>query len=150
MIKDITKINLNRYPWIPIRVAVTITLLLCMSNHSIAQKGSMIVRIAEIEIQPEHLTAYKAILKHEAQESVRLEEGVIAIFPMFQKQNSTKVRILEIYKDEKAYQNHLKTKHFLKYQNTSLEMVKSLKLVDMHVLDPKTMSKIFIKMADDQ
>lgn len=70
-----------------------------MDNIAHAQQQEMIVRISEIEIHPEHLDEYKAILKEEAEASVRLEEGVIAIFPMFQKDNPTQVRILEMYKD---------------------------------------------------
>ena len=57
----------------------------------------MLVRISEIQIHLEHLDEYNAILKEEAEASVRLEPGVISIFPMYQKGNPTEVRILEIY-----------------------------------------------------
>ncbi|MGB5553264.1 MAG: antibiotic biosynthesis monooxygenase, partial [Flavobacteriaceae bacterium] len=40
----------------------------------------MMVRIAEIEIHPEYLEEYIAILKLEAEASVRLEAGVICIY----------------------------------------------------------------------
>jgi quinol monooxygenase YgiN len=106
----------------------------------------MLVRISEIQIHLEHLDEYNAILKEEAEASVRLEPGVISIFPMYQKGNPTEVRILEIYADREAYESHLKTPHFLKYKTTTLEMVKSLKLVDMDTLDPETMSVMFKKM----
>ena len=106
----------------------------------------MIVRMSEIEILPEHLEEYKAILQEEAEASVRLEKGVISIFPMYQKENPTQVRILEIYADRQAYESHLKTPHFQKYKTTTLKMVKSLKLVDMDGIDVPTMTKIFRKM----
>ncbi len=130
----------------PIRAILAIVMLFCMDNIAHAQQQEMIVRISEIEIHPEHLDEYKAILKEEAEASVRLEEGVIAIFPMFQKDNPTQVRILEMYKDQVAYQSHLKTEHFLKYKTTTLHMVKSLKLVDMDALDLDTAVQIFNKM----
>ncbi|WP_241791307.1 MBL fold metallo-hydrolase [Sphingobacterium rhinopitheci] len=117
-----------------------------MNNIAHAQQQEMMVRISEIEILPQHLEEYKAILKEEAEASVRLEEGVIAIFPMFQKDNPTQVRILEMYKDNEAYQSHLKTEHFLKYKTMTLQMVKSLKLVDMDALDMETAVQIFNKM----
>jgi quinol monooxygenase YgiN len=104
------------------------------------------VRISEIEIHPQHLEEYKTILRHEAEASVKLERGVIAIFPMFQKDNPTQARILEIYSDPQAYQSHLKTEHFLKYKTTTLHMVKSLKLVDMEALDLEAATWIFIKL----
>ena len=144
MTKNIIKnrICLN-YPIWAIRVIV---MLLCMNNIAHAQQQEMMVRISEIEILPQHLEEYKAILKEEAEASVRLEEGVIAIFPMFQKDNPTQVRILEMYKDNEAYQSHLKTEHFLKYKTMTLQMVKSLKLVDMDALDMETAVQIFNKM----
>ena len=104
------------------------------------------VRIAEIEVDPNYIEEYTAILKEEAEASVRLESGVICIYPMFQKESPTKIRILEIYANEAAYQAHLKTPHFLHYKKTTLNMVKSLKLVDMEAIDEANMSKIFGKM----
>ncbi|MCS4229266.1 MBL fold metallo-hydrolase [Sphingobacterium sp. BIGb0165] len=117
-----------------------------MNNTLHAQQQEMMVRISEIEIHPQHLEEYKIILKEEAEASVRLEKGVIAIFPMFQKDNPTQVRILEMYKDQEAYQSHLKTEHFLKYKTTTLHMVKALKLVDMDALDPDAAVQIFKKV----
>ena len=121
-------------------------MLFCMHNIAYAQEQEVMVRIAEIEIHPQHLEGYKTMLKEEAEASVRLEKGVIAIFPMFQKDNPALVRILEIYKDRQAYQSHLKTEHFLKYKTTTFQMVKSLKLVDMDALDMATATQIFTKL----
>ncbi len=109
-------------------------------------KEDMLIRISEIEIEPNFLDEYNAILKEEAEASVRLEPGVIAIFPMFQKDAITQIRIIEIYANEDAYQSHLQTPHFKYYKTETLNMVKSLKLVDMESLDPETMSTIFQKM----
>ncbi|QMU26509.1 putative quinol monooxygenase [Adhaeribacter radiodurans] len=115
---------------------------------AIAQKNEMLIRISEIEIYPESLSAYKAILKEEAAASVRLEPGVISIFPMYQQKDSTQIRILEIYASKEAYQSHIKSPHFQKYKTTTLSMVKSLQLIDMEALDPKTMQQIFSKLKD--
>ncbi|HEY1196544.1 antibiotic biosynthesis monooxygenase family protein [Flavobacterium sp.] len=115
------------------------------SNIVSAQKKDQMVRMSEIEIVPEYLEQYKAILKEEAETYVRLEPGVIAIFPMFQKENPNQVRVLEIYADKESYQSHLKTPHFLVYKTSTLKMVKALKLVDMDVLDVETMLEMFKK-----
>jgi len=122
-------------------------LLLTFSDMS-AQNKDMIVRISEIEIHPEYLSEYKAILKEEASASVKLEPGVLAIFPMYQKTDSTQIRILEIYNDNDAYQSHLKTPHFQKYKTTTIKMVKSLKLLDMNTIDPESMKMLFKKMIE--
>ena len=60
-------------------------------------------------------------------------------------EDSTKIRILEIYASEEAYQQHLKTDHFQKYKQGTLHMVKDLKLPTMKPLDPETMKLIFTK-----
>jgi quinol monooxygenase YgiN len=109
------------------------------------QQTEIMVRVSEIEIVSSYLEEYKAILKEEAAASVRLEPGVIAIFPMYQKEHPTQVRILELYANREAYESHLQTSHFQRYKTTTLRMVKSLKLVDMGVVDAETMSRIFRK-----
>jgi quinol monooxygenase YgiN len=106
----------------------------------------MLIRISEIQIHPNYLTEYISILKEEAEASVRLEPGVISIFPMFQKEDSTEFRILEIYRNREAYESHLKTPHFKKYKTTTLDMVESLKLTDMVAIDEETMLDIFSKL----
>ncbi|AHW60866.1 antibiotic biosynthesis monooxygenase [Draconibacterium orientale] len=107
----------------------------------------MMIRISEIEIEPEYLNEYLSILKEEARASVELEPGVISIYPMFQKENPNEIRILEIYTDKKAYENHLQTPHFKHYKTTTLKMVKSLELIDMSAIDEQTMPKIFKKIG---
>lgn len=106
----------------------------------------VMVRISEIEIFPEFLEEYKMILKEEAAASVKIEPGVIAIFPMYQKENPTQLRIVEIYADRAAYQSHLQTPHFQHYKGSTLNMVKLLKLIDMESLDKETMLEIFKKL----
>ena len=108
--------------------------------------GDKIVRIAEIEVDSTYLDEYKSILKEESEASVRLEPGVICIFPTLQKDHPTQVSILEIYANKEAYQAHLKTPHFLKYKTTTQNMVKSLRLIDMEALDSTTMAFIFSKL----
>ncbi|HXR84425.1 MAG TPA: carboxymuconolactone decarboxylase family protein [Hanamia sp.] len=106
----------------------------------------MIVRISEIEIVPEYREEYNAILKEEEVASVKKEPGVIAIFPMYEKENPNQIRIVEIYANNAAYHSHLKTPHFQHYKTNTLKMVKSLKLVDMESLDEETMLEIFKKL----
>lgn len=111
-----------------------------------AQEQQMMVRISEIQIDANHLAEYKAILKEESAASVRLEPGVIAIFPMYERESDTEFRILEMYADRVAYESHLKTPHFLKYKSATSDMVKSLKLVDMQAIDAAAMPAMFKKL----
>lgn len=143
MLKETTQ-DLLTSTWL-LRLLFALLCVLCLTHNSSAQETGVKVRIAEITLFPEHLVEYKALLQEEAEASLRLEKGVIAIFPMFQQTDSTQLRILEIYKDEAAYQSHLKTAHFLKYKNGTLQMVKTLKLVEMDALDLDMAALIFKK-----
>lgn len=127
-------------------LCIVFTTVFFISGTMSAQKKEMMVRIAEIEIYREHLSQYKAILKEESAASVKLEPGVLAIFPMYQKSDSTQIRIIEIYNDTDAYQSHLKTPHFQKYKTTTTKMVKALKLVEMNTIDPESMKMLFRKI----
>ena len=108
-------------------------------------RATMIVRIAEIEVHPKYLEDYLSAAKDVGLESVKNEPGVICIFPNQLKDDSTKFRIVEIYRDQEAYQHHLTTPHFQAYKQGTLHMVKSLNLVDISPLDIEAMSLIFRK-----
>ena len=110
-----------------------------------SHQGEMLVRLAEIEIYPQYLTAYLAAAKEIQQESLKTEPGVLCLFPTQMKEDSTQIRILEIYASQEAYQHHIQTTHFMKYKQGTLHMVKSLKLQDLSPLSPETMKTIFKK-----
>ncbi len=107
--------------------------------------ANRIVRIAEIEVYPQYLEEYLTIANEVDRLSIEREPGVICLYPMQSAEDSTKIRILEIYASEEAYQQHLKTDHFQKYKQGTLHMVKDLKLPTMKPLDPETMKLIFKK-----
>ena len=107
--------------------------------------SGMIVRLAEIEVYPQYLKEYIAYADEVDRASVEQEPGVICLFPMQSAEDSTQIRILEIYASETAYQQHLKTTHFQRYKTGTAHMVKSLELPTMQPLDPETMKLIFRK-----
>ena len=111
-----------------------------------AQDNKMMIRISEIEIDSVYLHEYIHILQVESKASVQKEPGVIAIFPMYQKESPTQIRILEIYANQAAYEDHIKSPHFQAYKSGTLKMVKSLKLIDMNCIDPETMEELFRKL----
>ena len=72
------------------KYSLMIILLLVSILRVSAQNNSMMIRVAELEIDSNYLEDYKKILKEESEASVRLEPGVISIYPMYQ--NSTQRR----------------------------------------------------------
>lgn len=94
------------------------------------------VRLSLITVDPAQLDAYNAFLKEEIEASMRLEPGVLSLYAVAEKNHPNKITILEIYADEDAYQSHIKTPHFLKYKQGTLNMVQDLQLLDVNPLIP--------------
>ena len=115
------------------------------SQKSKVESPELIVRIAEIEVNEGYLEQYLAAAHNVGTKSVETEPGVICIFPMQVKKQPNTIRIVEIYRDQEAYQSHLRTPHFMEYKQGTLHMVKSLKLVDTNPLAPESMPFIFKK-----
>jgi quinol monooxygenase YgiN len=89
-----------------------------------------IVRMAEIEVDPEHLEAYRALLAEEIAASVAFEDGVLSLNAVAIKGSPNKIRILEVYASEAAYEAHLRAPHFLTYKSKAAGMVTSLMLLE--------------------
>jgi quinol monooxygenase YgiN len=87
------------------------------------------IQLAEIEIDPAQLEAYKAAVKEHIETAVRVEPGVLVLYAVSDKSDPTQVRVFEIYRDIAAYRLHLETEHFKRYKATTEKMVKSLKLI---------------------
>jgi quinol monooxygenase YgiN len=89
-----------------------------------------IVRIAELEIDPSQLAAYKLALKEEIETSIRVEPGVLSLYAVSIKEHPGEIRLFEIYRDVDAYKSHLASPHFKTYKNRTQQMMKSLRLVE--------------------
>jgi quinol monooxygenase YgiN len=88
------------------------------------------VRIAELEIYPDQLDAYKAALKEEIDASIRTEPGVLTLYAVSIKDHPEQIRLFETYRDAASYQTHLQSPHFKKYKEETRQMVKSVTLLE--------------------
>jgi quinol monooxygenase YgiN len=112
-------------------LALGATMLAMASAPAFAQDSKEpYVRVAEIEIDPLQLDAYKAAVKEQIEAAVQLEPGVLALYAVTDKENPARIMVFELYADVEAYKAHLETAHFKKYKVTTQEIVKSLKLRD--------------------
>ena len=113
------------------QVLLMATTMLAMGVSAFGQEArEPYVRVAEIEIDPAQLEAYKAAVKEQIEAAVRLEPGVLALYSVADKDNPALVFVFEMYADPDAYKAHLETAHFKKYKVATQDMVKSLKLRD--------------------
>jgi len=88
------------------------------------------VRIAELEIDPAQLGAYKDILATEQAASVRTEPGVVMLHSVAIAEHPNQIRLLEVYASRATYEAHVKSPHFLRYKAATASMVVSLKLIE--------------------
>jgi quinol monooxygenase YgiN len=113
-------------------------LMLASGRSALAQApaSKQVVHLAKLEIYPAQLDSYKAALKEHIEAALRVEPGVLTLYPMADAAHPTHITVLEIYASPAAYQAHLKAPHFLKYKRNTQAMVKSLELIDTVPLLP--------------
>jgi len=92
--------------------------------------AGVVVRIAELEIDPAQLERYEAAVKEEMEAAVRLEPGVLAIYAVAEKDHPTRLRFFEIYASEAAYRAHIDSPHFKKYVAVTKPMIRSRRLIE--------------------
>jgi quinol monooxygenase YgiN len=101
-----------------------------LGSGAVAQQADgQYVQVAEIEIDPGLLDAYRAAVQEQIDAAIRKEPGVLVLYAVAEKDNPTRVKVFEIYRDRDAYEAHLASDNFKKYKTTTEKMVKSLKLV---------------------
>ena len=110
-------------------VIVSCLFLTVRSGHS-QPPPNRVVRLAELDIYPDQLQAYRAALKEEIETSIRVEPGVLTLFAVSVKDHPEQIRLFEIYRNAASYRAHLQSPHFKKYKEQTQHMVKSLTLIE--------------------
>jgi quinol monooxygenase YgiN len=90
----------------------------------------MLVRLAEIDIEPERMGEYLAHLRTEIEASVTQEPGVLALQAVALRDRPGTICLLEAYADAQAYAAHLRAPHFLAYKTATEGLVRSLRLME--------------------
>ena len=104
-----------------------------------------IVRLSKIEVYPQYLDEYMKYATEVGEISLRTEPGVLTMYAVGEKENPCKITILETYASREAYEKHIASKHFQKYKQGTLHMVKSLVLSDQTPLNPANRINNFIQ-----
>lgn len=101
-----------------------------------AMTSDGIVRLSKIEVYQQYLDEYMKYAVEVGEISLRTEPGVLSMYAVQDKENPRLVTILETYSSKEAYEKHISSKHFQKYKQGTLHMVKSLQLCDQTPLNP--------------
>lgn len=116
-----------------------------LSGNVFAQDKNLVVRIAKLEIDAVQLENYKSILKEEMEISVLVEPGVLSLYAVSDKANPASITVFEIYANYNAYNVHIQTPHFKRYKSSTIEMVKSLELLDTEPIALEAKKKLQLK-----
>ena len=123
------------------KLFLILALLVLQAVPALAEDSKMpanenFVRLSLITVDPARLEEYKAYLKEGVTASMSREPGVLVLYPTIRKDAPNVFTILEIYANRAAYESHIKSAHFQKYKQGTLDMVQSLELVDVDPLVP--------------
>lgn len=133
--EEVTAAVIQTLPYIGFPAAIKALRIIKQEETAPAAENNL-VRLSKIMVDPAQLDAYNAFLKEEIEASMRLEPGVLTLYATAEKEAPNRVTILEIYANHAAYESHLKTPHFQKYKQGTLNMVQQLELVDVSPLIP--------------
>ncbi len=101
------------------------------SKLSTVPNQDYFIRLIKMEIDSNSVERYRKLAKTVMLPGIKNELGVLVMYAVQEKNQPTHISILEVYANSTAYENHLKTSHFLKYKKESERLVKSLKLIDV-------------------
>lgn len=125
--------NIRKFLQLPLALALS---LLSGTGSADAAKTiadaaeAPIVRMAQLQIKPDCLAAFREAVKEEMQDALRLEPGVLAIYAVADKNDPTRLTFFEIYASEDTYQLHRQTPHFKKYLDITKNMVLDKTLIE--------------------
>ena len=95
-----------------------------------AETGQPIMRIFEFVIAPDQIAAFMEAGRQNLEASVRDEPGVISMYCVTDKTDPTKLYVVEVYRDQAAYEAHIKTPHFTRFVSEIQGKVVSRRVIE--------------------
>ncbi len=102
-----------------------------LGDKKVQQKVETRTNLVTVEVKPEDNAKFKAIVAAEMAQSLKREEGVIAMYAATTEENPNKWFFFEIYANDAAYENHRHTPHFKDYIQQTGNMLKAKDYVEI-------------------
>jgi quinol monooxygenase YgiN len=96
-----------------------------------ANTEGLYIRLIKIELESNGVENFNKLGNTVMLPGIKEEPGILVMFVVAEKENPTRVSILEVYEDLAAYNKHIETRHYLKYKKGAKSLVKSLKFIDV-------------------
>lgn len=94
------------------------------------------VNIAKVTIDPSKVEEYNLILKKEMETSLRLEADVYVLYAVSDHAHPNEFTILEVYKDQEAYDRHCRMTPIQKYFAETKGIVQKLEISEVTPVIP--------------
>lgn len=92
----------------------------------LAQKGAgegTVVYLRLVDVQPDKIAAYKALVRQEMLRAVEQESGVMGLFATVERERSNMVHTFELFADEQAYENYKNSAAYKSFQEQAASMI---------------------------
>lgn len=93
-----------------------------LGDKKVYQTDKTINNLVVVDVKPEFNKGFGEIVIPEMVQSLKIEDGVLAMYASVEKERPNRWYFYEIYASEKAYQLHRKTPHFLYYLKNTAQM----------------------------
>lgn len=93
-----------------------------LGDKKFTQDNMTINNLVIVDVKPEFNQSFQNVVVPEMKQSLKVENGVLAMYAVTEKDNPTRWYFYEIYASEDAYQAHRKTLHFKNYLNQTANM----------------------------
>ena len=93
-----------------------------LADKKIVQSDTIINNFVIVDVKPAFGQAFRDVVLSEMAQSIKLEDGVLAMYAAIDKVNLNRWYFYEIYASEEAYQAHRQTPHFRHYIEQTAEM----------------------------
>ena len=94
-----------------------------LADKKIEQTPVTINNLVIVDVKPEQNDAFRAVVMPEMTESMRVEDGVWAMYAATEKDAPNRWYFYEIYANDAAYQNHRATPHFKAYLEKTADLL---------------------------
>lgn len=102
-----------------------------LSDKVIVQTQETVNNLVIVDVKPEFNEQFKAVVVPEMEQSLKVEDGVWAMYALTEKNKPNRWYFYEIYASEQAYQKHRQTVHFQDYLKQTADMLQDKQAIEV-------------------
>lgn len=97
-----------------------------------AKMEKLYIRLIKIKLNRHAVKDFRMLGNNVMLPGIKKEPGLLAMYALSEKDDPSKISILEVYESINAYNEHLQTPHYQQYKTATKNIVKILKIIDVN------------------